>query len=246
MRSLLTLAFSLLVSASLIAQSSNFNATKPQGEQQPPTSGAPTYGDSTKLEVISVKKADYPMEAAEKRLQGQVVVKVLITETGDVEGVEVISGDPVLAKAAVAAAKQWKFKPYIKNGRPSKVATRIPFDFAFRENVTDKDPANAAKGAAGANILQVPQKITEGMLIHKVQPVYPESARREQIEGTVILRAVIGKDGRISSLTPISGPKELVPAAIGAVQQWRYKPYLLEGQIVEVQTNITVNYQLRH
>jgi protein TonB len=56
---------------------------------------------------------------------------------------------------------------------------------------------------------------------------------------------VIGKDGRIHELTPISGPKELVGAAIGAVQQWRYKPYMLNNEPVEVETQVVVNFQLR-
>ena len=82
------------------------------------------------------------------------------------------------------------------------------------------------------------------MLVHQVAPVYPETARRLEIQGSVVLKAVIDKAGRINSLQPISGPPELIPAAVGAVQQWRYKPYLVNGEPVEVQTEITVNFRL--
>jgi len=75
--------------------------------------------------------------------------------------------------------------------------------------------------------------------------VYPEGAREAHIQGTVLLRASVGKDGRIHSLTLISGPKALVDSAIGAVQQWRYRPYLKDGEPVDVNTQIQVNYQLR-
>jgi protein TonB len=78
-----------------------------------------------------------------------------------------------------------------------------------------------------------------------VQPVYPPEARQDRIQGTVILHAIISKEGRIADLRLISGPKELAPAAIGAVQQWRYRPYLLMGSPVEVDTEIQVNFRLQ-
>jgi periplasmic protein TonB len=83
-----------------------------------------------------------------------------------------------------------------------------------------------------------------GKLIHKVQPVYPKKARQIEIEGTVVMCAVIGKDGKIKSLQPISGPPELVPAAMKAVKKWRYSPFHLNNQTIEVRTDIRVNFQL--
>ena len=210
---------------------------------RPPSPNAPSSNpeDSTKLEVVKSQKADYPAEAGEKGIQGQVSLKILVSETGDVENVEVISGDPVLAKAAIEAVKKWKFKPFIKNGKPVKVSTKLPFDFAFRGNVSDtKAPENEH-----AQRVDLSQGVSQGLLIHKVQPVYPEAARQSRIQGTVLLHAIIGKDGRISELTPISGPKELISAAIGAVRQWRYKPYVLNNDAVEVETRITVYFLLR-
>ncbi|MGA3125612.1 MAG: energy transducer TonB [Candidatus Korobacteraceae bacterium] len=91
----------------------------------------------------------------------------------------------------------------------------------------------------------ISQGVIAGLLIRKIQPVYPLEARQNQIQGRVVLRAVIGKDGRIKNLTPISGPKELFQTSIGAVQQWQYRPYLLKGEPVEVDTQITVNFELR-
>ncbi len=64
------------------------------------------------------------------------------------------------------------------------------------------------------------------------------------IQGAVVLRAIIGKDGEVHDLTPLSGPPELVQSAMGAVRQWRYRPYYLKGEPVEVDTQITVNYVL--
>jgi TonB family protein len=175
-----------------------------------------------------------------------VLVKVFISETGDVEDVEVLRGDPILAGAAVNAAKKWKYKPFIRGGKPIKVNTKISFDFAFSGKVTDTALPTTAPtdNSKDTTIVRISQGVSQGLLIHRVQPIYPRSARQYHVQGAVILRAVISKDGRIEDLTPISGPKELIPAAVAAVQQWRYKPYLLEGQPVEVETQIVVRFQL--
>ena len=86
--------------------------------------------------------------------------------------------------------------------------------------------------------------ISEGNLIYRVQPQYPEIARQARIEGTVALRAIISKAGTIENLIVESGHPMLAPAAMKAVRQWRYRPYLLNGEPVEVETEITVNFVL--
>jgi TonB family protein len=205
-------------------------------EKSSPDQTAPIApADSTKLEPIKIEKATYPDAAREKQLQGEVLVKIMVSETGDVQGVEVISGDPILAKAAVEAAKKWKFKPFIKNGNPAAVSAKLPFDFAFSGNVHEVAPKR----------VRVSSGVSSGLLIHKVSPVYPYEARQARIQGIVLLQAEINTEGRIANLRLISGPPELASAAIGAVQQWRYRPYLLAGQPVEVETQIQVNFQLR-
>jgi protein TonB len=84
----------------------------------------------------------------------------------------------------------------------------------------------------------------EGNLIHRVQPEYPQLARQARIQGTVLLRAVISREGRIENLQVISGHPLLVPAAMDAVRHWLYRPYSLNDQPVEVETQITVNFTL--
>ena len=92
--------------------------------------------------------------------------------------------------------------------------------------------------------VRISQGVTKGMVVHQVQPVYPPIARAARIQGDVILKAVISKDGEIQDLQLVSGHPMLVPAAIDAVRQWRYRPYLLNGQPVEVETTITVIFSL--
>ena len=86
--------------------------------------------------------------------------------------------------------------------------------------------------------------VSQGLLIKKVAPEYPESARRNHIQGTVLLLAEIGADGAIHNLRLISGEPSLAKAAIKAVRQWKYKPHYFEGKPVEVETQIQVNFAL--
>ena len=92
--------------------------------------------------------------------------------------------------------------------------------------------------------VRVSQGVSQGLLIHKVQPTYPPLARQARIQGTVVLQAQISKDGSIENLQLISGHPMLAPAAIEAVKQWKYKPYLLNGEPVEVDTQVQVNFTL--
>lgn len=95
-----------------------------------------------------------------------------------------------------------------------------------------------------------PQRIRVGgnvqaaSLTRQIQPVYPQIARTAHIQGTVILHAIIAKDGSIQELTYVSGPALLMRAAMDAVRQWRYKPTLLNGEPVEVDTTIQVVFTL--
>jgi protein TonB len=84
----------------------------------------------------------------------------------------------------------------------------------------------------------------EGNLIYQVQPTYPPAARAARIQGPVVIKAVISRDGAIENLKVISGHPFLVKAALDAVSQWRYRPYILNGEAVEVETQVTVNFIL--
>ncbi len=90
----------------------------------------------------------------------------------------------------------------------------------------------------------VSQGVSRGLLIKQVQPVYPPTALAMRTEGSVQLMATIAKTGSISEVKAVSGDKELARAAVEAVKQWKYKPYLLNGEPVEIQTQVTVNFKL--
>jgi periplasmic protein TonB len=94
--------------------------------------------------------------------------------------------------------------------------------------------------------LSISQGVSQGLLYKKVSPVYPQNALRMRIEGSVELMATISKSGDITHIKTLSGDPQLTKAATDAVKQWKYKPYLLNGEPVEIQTQITVNFKLPH
>ncbi len=101
---------------------------------------------------------------------------------------------------------------------------------------------NARK--APQEMLRISQGVTEGLIVKRVQPVYPEQARQMRLEGKVELQANISPSGSITGVKQLSGDPILGRAATDAVRQWKYKPYYLNGQPIEIQTQITVNFKL--
>ncbi len=98
--------------------------------------------------------------------------------------------------------------------------------------------------AAAPQRVRVSSGVAQGQLLSKTQPAYPPLARQARIQGSVLLSAIIGKDGTIQNLKVLSGHPMLTQSALDAVKQWRYKPYLLNGEPVEVETQVQVNFTL--
>ena len=94
--------------------------------------------------------------------------------------------------------------------------------------------------------LSISQGVSTGLLIKRVDPIYPPTAVTMRIEGTVQLLATISKDGDITRVKVVSGERQLSAAAVDAVKRWKYKPYLLNGEPVEIDTQISVNFKLPH
>jgi periplasmic protein TonB len=94
------------------------------------------------------------------------------------------------------------------------------------------------------NSMRVSPGVVEGLLLNRIEPHYPEIPRRAHIQGDVVLAATIGRDGRIENLHVVSGHPLLAQAALDAVRQWRYRPYMLGTEAVEVETQVTVRFRL--
>ena len=133
--------------------------------------------------------------------------------------------------------------------RPVDTAGEPPAPGPPREGIgTNKNLSDfMPSGPAGSNVKfdgpkRIKSQLEEGQLVNRVEPIYPHIAAISGIQGQVRLHAIIGRDGRIQSLSAVSGHPLLVRAALEAVEQWRYRPYVLNGEAVEVETFITVNF----
>jgi TonB family protein len=143
-----------------------------------------------------------------------------------------------------------------KKGLDVIVATLNAITLLPRRSATESAQSTGPKDGAAEGALSKPDAaqservkvlsgVTSGLLIKKVNPIYPADARASYIQGTFLLQAEISKTGDIADLELVDGPIELAGSAVAAVRQWKYKPYLLMGQPVAVSTQIQVNYQLR-
>jgi TonB family protein len=223
---------------------------------------------------------DYSAEAQKKGIRGIVTLRLLISRSGDVSRATLISGDPALALAAIEAAKQWKYEPYLVNGIAVSVETSVSLRFPPGSD-SNTDPSSevaagqsagrppgsgvitgvigssprsggTATGVIGAVVkrngdeierVRLPWSVTQSMLLKEVQPEYPEAARKQPVKaGGVRFKGVISKEGDVIDLQLVSGLPVFVQPAMDAIKQWKYKPYLLEGRPVEVETDIQVMF----
>jgi TonB family protein len=156
----------------------------------------------------------------------------------------------------VQASKEAAQPIVIKNGLSKPAGTSVAI--ADAPSVSMPGIASAGNGGGLPNLLDsqskaptpvlqtlsVSQGVSQGLLLKKVQPTYPANALRLRTEGSVQLLATISKSGDISAVKILSGDSQLAHAAADAVKQWKYKPYLLNGSPVEIQTQVTVNFKL--
>lgn len=237
--------------------------------------------DVSQVLVVKRVQPEYPQEAREKRIQGDVVLHIVVSREGVAGKADLVSGHPLLAAAAIDAVKQWKYQPYSMNGHPVGMDTEAVVSFSLEAGeghpgdavhpdttppvatgvVGDAPggiPPAQTSGVVGGIIssrpgasavatplrVRVSQGVAQGLLVKRVSPEYPLQARLGRIQGAVFLHVIISKTGDVATVGLISGHPSLAPAAIDAVKQWKYKPYLLDGKPVEVDAQVQVNFAL--
>jgi TonB family protein len=140
-----------------------------------------------------------------------------------------------------------QLKPAVVQGQPVQTEAALTFQFSTVLEGTPGAPPNDSSSASKippAQPITVSPAIADSLRVKAFAPVYPPDLQSKRIGGNVQLAAIIGKEGQIVSLSPVSSPnEELTSAAVAAVQKWSYKPYLLNGMPVEIQTLITVTFQ---
>ncbi len=157
-------------------------------------------------------------------------------------------------KAPATAAAPWPIvikshpaQPGVGKSAPSIEMTAPSIDGIASHGSSGSLPNLMGSGKAPAPVLQdlhISQGVSRGLLVKEVPPTYPASALRSHIEGAVELLATISKNGDISAVKVLNGDAQLARSAADAVKQWKYKPYLLNGEPVEIQTQITVKFKM--
>jgi TonB family protein len=210
--------------------------------QNPPDSKSTEFN----LEPIETPPATYPPQAQQQKVQGKVTARFLLSGSGDVEYVDVPKDQPLLDVAAQEAIVKWKFKPVIKDGKPAAVIASATFNFVLGSDGSSPKDVTQQIGTASVfpERVQLPKAVAKSAMVHHVPAVYPQGAVAMRVEGAVVLQARIDKDGKIADLQLVSGPRQLVQAAMDAVKQYRYKPYSLMGQLVGVETQVQVDFSL--
>ena len=250
-RSIFVAVILIIGTRTLVAQD-----TAPAPQQIPP--------DVVQPLILKRVAPIYPPLARQARIQGTVLLDITINKGGDVSDVTLVSGHPMLSPAAVDAVKQWKYRPYEEHGQAVEIQTTVQINFGFSDNppsgvVGDGPPSSSPMQTIvdpvgvcedkGDNSLSKRIRVSPGvmgeLLISKRPPIYPEEARTANIQGTVLIAMEIGRDGNVCNVALISGHPLLAPIAIEAVKQWKYHPYLLNGQPIEVQTQARVNFTLK-
>lgn len=133
-----------------------------------------------------------------------------------------------------------KEKPPLAPKQPEVALARTPVvTLSF-----DPFPSIRMPKAEKSKKSRVGKSLQMGRLLSRIDPVYPEEARQQGVEGTVRLHAVFNRDGAVQSVSSVSGPQSLVPAAMNAVRQWRYSQTVLGGQAMETEEDVTVVFQL--
>ena len=187
------------------------------------------------LSPLLVRKVtpDYGAVVRQTGINGAVTFRALIGCDGHVRAVTIVSGPEVLRQATVDAVKQWVYRPYLIDGRP--VAVEVT------EGISMNFGADILYEAVSPGRVRVSSGVMAGRVVYKEAPVLPPLPAHSKLSGGTVLHAVIGRDGRVTELTSVSGPEPIRASVMDAVRQWRYEPFLVDGKPVEVETTITLN-----
>ncbi len=193
-----------------------------------------------------IKKVEpvYPDEARKAGIEGTVTVEATTDNRGRVQKVKVLRSIPELDQAAVDAVKQWVYEPMIIDGKPHGIVFTITCRFSMKNERmgtaveggvtgTDKKPAVRAMG-----------DIKPPKLIKLIKPVYPDEARKAEIEGVVIVEATTDVYGRVIDTRILRSIPALDQAAIDAVKQWVYEPMIIDDEPRGVIFTVTCTFKL--
>jgi TonB family protein len=197
--------------------------------QGPSAAASPSEQTSTDTEPVASESANYTA-SPEKT----------VTPSGKASSTAQVADAPRVIKAGAV--------PKLKSAPVAAETAAPPSAFGLDTSASAKPMPNLGSSTSTPKpVLQrlnISQGVSVGLLVKKVEPVYPANALHLRVEGAVQLLATISKTGAISEIKVLKGDPQLTRAATDAVKRWKYQPYLLNGEPVEIETQITVNFRL--
>lgn len=210
-------------------------ANPPVGQDKP----VKATGDVKPPKIVKSVEPVYPEDARKRGIEGTVILEATADIKGNVQGVKVLRGVDGLNQAAIDALKQWTYEPMMIDGKPKPVVFTVTVRFSLK----DKGPKTGAEGgvvsgAKGAEEGQGPK------LLKKVDPVYPEEARKQGLEGDVIIEATLDEAGKVKEAKVLRGVDGLNHAALDAIKQWAWEPVVVDGKPKAVKYTVTIRFKL--
>ena len=226
-------------------------------------SEAPSARSPTEVQIVSgrlVNKTDprYPKEAHKNKTRGSVVLEATIEKNGNVTDLSIISGDLILADAAVDAVRDWKFESYTLSGNAIQVRQKLTFNFDPGEKSGRLDTQLASptlpeglltpakrEAASGEAFYAVGHGVTAPRAIYAPDPPYSEAARKGKYQGTCLLSLIVGPDGQPHDIQVVRAlGMGLDEKAVNTVAQWKFQPGTKNGNPVAVHVVIEVTFHL--
>lgn len=233
-----------LVGASLLGIST-LAAQKPTPTSKPAALSPQPNSDSegvvdlafSKVRIVLQPKAPaYPAEAKAKRIQGTVVISLVIDEKGVPLTVKALEGPEALQLTAIEYAKAWRFEPAKVKGKPVKARFKLTMPFRLSEH--DKASPKPDE-AADFDFSRIK------ILFQPPAPKYPAEAKEQKIQGTVVVAITIDEQGVPQFVEALEGPAELRPTAIDYAKAWRFEPAKVNGKPVKARFKLTMPFELR-
>jgi TonB family protein len=193
-----------------------------------------------------IKKVEpvYPDDARKAEIEGSVTLEATTDDRGRVQKVKVLSSIPELDQAAVDAVKQWVYEPMVIDGKPKGVVFTITCRFSLDNERMGKAIEGGVTGTNQKPAVRAMGDIKPPKLIKKVEPVYPDDARKSEVQGVVILEATTDIYGRVVNTKILRSVPELNQAAMNAIEQWVYEPMIIDGEPRGVIFTVTCTFKL--
>jgi TonB family protein len=212
----------------------------------PAAPGGPVRISSGSLAGMILSKVNpvYPEVAKAAHVQGAVILHAIISKTGAVERLDVISGPSMLVSSAQDAVKQWTYRPYLLNGEPVEVETSITVNYTLADSTTAMGPMPPVD-EAGNGVKQIGGGVTGPKIIYEPWPEYTELAKQDKVQGIVLVSLVVDEHGLPQHVQLLRGLGDgLNENAVESVKKYVFKPATENGKPVAVWLNVEVNFQL--